>query len=56
MITIDQLRTMRESEDHVEFKAARHNYPFNGGQRTNPRDRRHCVLGYIAANLQRFAK
>lgn len=49
MITIGKLRTMRESEDHVEFKAARHNYPFNGGQRTDPRDRRHCVLGYIAA-------
>lgn len=49
MITIDKLRTMRESEDHVEFKAARHNYPFNGGKRTDPRDRRHCVLGYIAA-------
>lgn len=26
MITIEQLKTMRESEDHVEFKAARKNY------------------------------
>ncbi len=40
---------MRESEDHVEFKRAQHNYPFNGGSHTEPRDRRHCVLGYIVA-------
>lgn len=49
MITIDELKAMRESEDHVEFKAARHNYPFNGGSHTDPRKRRRCVLGYIAA-------
>jgi ATP-dependent DNA helicase RecG len=48
-LTIEQLRMMRESEDHVEFKRAQHNYPFNGGSHTEPRDRRHCVLGYIAA-------
>lgn len=40
---------MKESEDHVEFKSARHNYPYNGGKHTDPRDRRHCVLGYIVA-------
>ena len=48
-ITIDKLRHMKESEDHVEFKSARHNYPYNGGKHTDPRDRRHCVLGYIVA-------
>lgn len=47
--TIDKLRHMKESEDHVEFKSARHNYPYNGGKHTDPRDRRHCVLGYIVA-------
>lgn len=25
---------MKESEDHVEFKSARHNYPYNGGKHT----------------------
>lgn len=49
MVTIEQLKLMRESEDHVEFKSARHNYPYNGGKHTEPRDRRHCLLGYIVA-------
>lgn len=49
MTTIDELKAMHESEDHVEFKAARHNYPFNGGSHTDPRKRRRCVLGYMAA-------
>lgn len=49
MITIEQLKHMRESEDHVEFKAARHNFPYNGGSHNDPVKRRHCVLGYIVA-------
>ena len=49
MVTIEQLKLMRESEDHVEFKRARHNYPYNGGKHTEPRERRHCLLGYIVA-------
>ena len=49
MVTIEQLKLMRESEDHVEFKRARHNYPYNGGKHAEPRDRRHCLLGYIVA-------
>ena len=48
-LTIEQLRHMKESEDHVEFKSARHNYPYNGGKHSDPRDRRHCVLGYVVA-------
>lgn len=40
---------LREREDHVEFKRAEHNYPFAGGKKTEPRDRRHCVLGYVVA-------
>jgi ATP-dependent DNA helicase RecG len=40
---------MRESEDHVEFKSARHSFPFTGGQHTEPKDRRRCVLGYVVA-------
>lgn len=46
---LDKLRDLKESEDRVEFKAARHNYPYNGGNRIEPKSRRHCVLGYIVA-------
>lgn len=46
---IDKLKHLKESEDHVEFKAARHNYPFAGGNHNDPRERRRCVLGYIVA-------
>ena len=49
MSTIEELKKLREREDHVEFKKAEHNYPFAGGQKTDPRDRRHCVLGYVVA-------
>lgn len=49
MSTIEQLQGLRESEDHIEFKEAKRNYPFSGGKHTDPKDRRHCVLGYIAA-------
>ena len=49
MITIEELQKMREAEDHVEFKRAEHNYPFAGGDKTDIRDRRHCVLGYVVA-------
>ena len=49
MKTIEELKQMRESEDCVEFKSARHNYPYNGGKHSDPRDRRHCLLGYIVA-------
>jgi len=46
---LDTLKLLKESEDHVEFKAARHNYPFAGGSHSDPRDRRRCVLGYVVA-------
>ena len=45
MTTIDELKLLREREDHEEFKEAKRNYPIAGGQKTNPIDRRHCVLG-----------
>ena len=48
--TIEELQKLSEREDHVEFKKAEHNYPFAGGQKTDPRDRIHCVLGYVVAN------
>ena len=49
MSTIEKLQKLSEREDHVEFKKAEHNYPFAGGQKTDSRDRRHCVLGYVVA-------
>ncbi len=48
-MTIEDLKQLRESEDHIEFKEAKHNYPFTGGKHTDPKDRRRCVLGYIVA-------
>ena len=53
MSTIEELQKLREREDHVEFKKAEHNYPFAGGQKTDPRDRRHCVLGLLLPWLMR---
>ena len=49
MSTIEELQKLSEREDHVEFKKAEHNYPFAGGQKNDPRDRRPCVLGYVVA-------
>ena len=48
-ITISELRKLRESEDHIEFKEAKRNYPFAGGKHVDPKERRRCVLGYIVA-------
>lgn len=43
------LSKLREREDHVEFKEAKHSYPFAGGKHSEPKDRRKCVLGYVVA-------
>lgn len=49
-LTIEKLRTMRESEDHVEFKKCQEgNMSFNGGTKPKPSDRRKCILGYVVA-------
>ncbi len=34
MTTIKELQNLRESEDHIEFKEAKRNFPFAGGKRT----------------------
>lgn len=48
--TIEQLKFMRESEDHVEFKKGEHgNVSYNGGSKADPSDRRRCILGYVTA-------
>ena len=48
--TIQQLQQMRESEDCVEFKAGEGgNVSYDGRGKTNPKDRRRCILGYVIA-------
>ena len=48
--TIHQLQQMRESEDRVEFKAGEgSNVSYDGRGKTNPKDRRRCILGYVIA-------
>lgn len=46
---IASLKTLRESEDRVEFKAATRNFNWNGGKHTDQKERRKCYLGYIVA-------
>lgn len=48
-ITVETLKKCKESEDHVEFKEARDNFPYDGGSRPEPKKRRHCILGYVTA-------
>lgn len=49
-LTIEQLRNMRESEDHVEFKRCQQgNLSFNGSDKQKPSDRRKRILGYVVA-------
>lgn len=50
MFTIDQLKQLKESEDHVEFKKGEGgNIAYNGGSKTVPSERRRCILGYVTA-------
>ncbi|MDE7419112.1 MAG: putative DNA binding domain-containing protein [Muribaculaceae bacterium] len=49
-LTIEKLKLMRESEDHVEFKRCQQgNLSFNGADKQKPSDRRKCILGYVVA-------
>ena len=48
-LTTKDIKRLRESEDKVEFKEARRDYPFAGGNRTEQKERRKCFLGYIVA-------
>lgn len=40
---------LKESEDHIEFKEAKRNFNYDGGSHHDPKERRHCILGYVAA-------
>ncbi|MBO6254548.1 MAG: putative DNA binding domain-containing protein [Bacteroidaceae bacterium] len=44
-----KLSQLKESEDHIEFKEAKRNFDYNGGSHKDPKERRHCILGYVAA-------
>ena len=44
-----ELSLLKESEDHIEFKEAKRNFNFDGGSHHDPKERRHCILGYVAA-------
>ena len=44
-----ELSLLKESENHIEFKEAKNDFDFNGGSHKEPKDRRHCILGYVAA-------
>jgi ATP-dependent DNA helicase RecG len=48
-LTIPHLKKLRKSEDRVEFKEAKNNFPWNGGKHTDQKERRKCYLGYIVA-------
>lgn len=49
-MTIQELKQLKESENKVEFKEAKGGtYSFNGGGKTDPKDRRKCILGYVVA-------
>jgi ATP-dependent DNA helicase RecG len=49
-MTIEQLLRLKETEDKVEFKEAKGgNYSYSGGNKSDPKDRRRCILGYISA-------
>lgn len=50
MITIHQLKLLKESEDSVEFKRGEGgNISYNGGSKFKPSERRKCILGYVTA-------
>jgi ATP-dependent DNA helicase RecG len=49
-MTIKELKTLKESENKVEFKEAKGgSFSFNGGSRIEPKERRRCILGYTIA-------
>jgi len=48
-MTVQELKKLRETEDKVEFKEAKHDFNFAGGSHADPAERRKCVLGYVVA-------
>ena len=49
-MTITELIKAKETENKVEFKEAKGgNFSLNGGGKTDPKDRRRCIVGYVTA-------
>lgn len=48
-MTLEEVLRARESEHRIEFKEGKSNYSYNGGGKSDPKDRRRCVLGYVVA-------
>ena len=48
-MTIEELKCLKESEDKVEFKEAKHNFSWAGSNHTDQTERRKCFLGYVVA-------
>lgn len=44
-----EISLLKESEDHIEFKEAKRNFNWDGGDHKDPKERRHCILGYVVA-------
>ena len=49
LMTIAELKQLKESEDKVEFKAATHNFSYAGSEHKEQEERRRCFLGYVVA-------
>jgi ATP-dependent DNA helicase RecG len=48
-MNITELKHLKESEDKVEFKAAKHNFSYAGSEHRDQEERRRCFLGYVVA-------
>lgn len=48
-MTIQKLINLKETEDKVEFKEAKHNFSFAGSEHREQEERRKCFLGYVVA-------
>ena len=48
---LEQIRRLKESEDHIEFKEAKKDFNYNGGEHKDLTKLRHCILGYVVAVL-----
>lgn len=46
---IAEIKQLKESEDKVEFKEAKHNFSYAGSEHKAQEDRRKCFLGYVVA-------
>lgn len=50
MLTLEELKYCKESEDKIEFKRGEGgNISYNGGSKPMPSERRRCILGYVTA-------